>query len=131
MDVADTATPASRLEQVRIHDIVVLRPVGHLDDGLADDIRERALEAHAPVVIDLDACLQLEGSAIERITSAWTLYRPEMCFACSEVGDRRMLEARQHAGALAVFASVAQAVEVRAGVAGGWEAPDGAVPSPA
>ncbi len=126
-----TAIPASRLEQVRTGDVVVLRPVGRLDEALADDIRERALGAHAPVVIDLDRCLQVDVAAIERIASAWTMYRPEMCFACTEVGDRRMLEAHQPEGALAVFASVEQAVAARAGLPGGWETPDGAVPSPA
>lgn len=122
-----TTIPASRLEQVRTKDVVVLRPVGTLDDTLADDIRERALEARAPIVIDLDGCLHLEGSAVQRIASSWTLYRPEMCFACSSVGDRRMLEGFQSDGALAVFASVDQAMAVRGGVAGGWGTPDAAL----
>lgn len=132
MDTGHTAAiPASRLEQIRTDDVVVLRAIGHLDDSLADDIRERALEAHAPVVIDLDACLELDASAIERIATAWTLFRPEMCFACSEVGDRRMLEARRAEGSLPVFASVDHAVAARGGAVGGWDAHDGAVPSPA
>ncbi len=126
-----TAPPASRLEQVRTGDVVVLRPIGRLDDALADDIRERALEAHAPVVIDLDGCLQIAASAIDRIASAWTLYRPEMCIACSEPGDRRMLEVRQPGGALAVFASVEQAIAARDGLPGGWKTADSTVPSPA
>lgn len=126
-----TAIPASKLEQIRTEDVVVLRPVGSLDDAMADDIRERALDAHAPVVIDLDACLQLDASAIDRITSSWTLYRPEMCFACGAVGDRLMLQSRPAESALAVFASVDDAVDARGGTAGGWDVPDVAVPAPA
>ncbi len=125
MDTGHTAaSPASTLVQVRTDDVVVLRPIGALDDALADDIRERALEAHAPVVIDLDACLQLDASAIDRITSSWTLFRPEMCFACGSVGDRRMLESRPAESALAVFASVEDAVGARGGAPGGWDVPD-------
>lgn len=126
-----TAIPASRLEQIRTADVVVLRPVGTLHDALADDIRERALEAHAPVVIDLDACLHLDASAIDRITSSWTLYRPEMCFACPVVGDRLMLQSRQPGAAFAVFASVEEAVLARSGGPGGWDVPDAAVPASA
>lgn len=115
--------PASKLEQVRTADAVVLRPVGTLGDALADDIRERALGAHAPVVIDLDACVRIEASAVERISSSWTLFRPEMCFAGGTAADRRMLESQQLAGSLAVFASVDQALEARAGTVGNWDLP--------
>lgn len=132
MDTGHTAaTPASRLEQIRTDEVVVLRPVGHLDDALADDIRERALEARAPVVVDLDACHQLDASAIDRIASSWTFFRPEMCFVCSAPVDRDLLAARRGAGSLAVFASVGDAVAARAGDVGGWDAHVEAVPSPA
>lgn len=128
MDTGHTTIPASKLEQVRTDEVVVLRAAGTLDDLLADDIRVRALEAHAPVVIDLDACEHVEGSAVERIASAWTLYRPEMCFSCSEAAARRKLESFHVEGALAVFDSVEQAVAVRGGAARGWDA---AVPASA
>lgn len=86
-----------RIGHRRYDDVVVLRPMDILDDDLAGDVREQVLEAHAPVVIDLDHCVQFEASAIRNIASAWQLYRPEFCFACSSARGRMMMESLEAA----------------------------------
>jgi hypothetical protein len=116
----------SRILQQRRDDVVVLRPLGPLDASLADDLRERTLEAHAPVVIDLDGCMRIDADAIHRIASAWHLYRPEFCFACGGVGDRRMITVASVSDAVAVFSSVDDAISKKTDAPGAWpiDAPD-------
>jgi hypothetical protein len=88
-----------------------LQPLGVLDDALAGDLREQVLEAHASVVIDLDHCMEFRASAIHDIVSAWQLYRPDFCFACSGPGDRRMMETLTAAADVAVFCSLDEALD--------------------
>jgi anti-anti-sigma regulatory factor len=99
-----------RITRRRHDDIVVLQPLGTLDRGLAGDVREQILEAHAPVIIDLDRCARFEATAIADIITAWPLYRPRFCLACSSPGDRRMMESLAENEDIEVFPSVDEAI---------------------
>lgn len=83
-----TIRSEAKVARRRHGDTVVLQPLGPLDNALAGDVREQVLEAHAPVVIDLDHCARFEATAIHDIVAAWQLYRPKFSFACSNPGDR-------------------------------------------
>ena len=100
-----------RITRRRHDDIVVLQPVGTLDDGLAGDVREQILEAHAQVIIDLDRCTHFEATAIHDIVTAWPLYRPKFSLACSSPGDRRMMELLAENEDIQVFPGVEEALD--------------------
>lgn len=100
--------------------IVVLRPLGALDEALADDLRELCLEAHAPVVIDLEGCLRVETGGFHKLVDDWALYRPKMCVVCSDPGDVRMLETTSLRFPLPLFATVDQAVAALPEKGLGW-----------
>jgi len=100
-----TATVARR----RTEDAVVLLPTGDLDEPLVDELRIQALEAHAPVIIDLDGCMRLDGAALCKLASAWPLYRPAMHLVCSSPGDRGMLALLDVPDPLPVHATVDEA----------------------
>lgn len=101
----------ARIVQVRRDPAVVIRPVGALDEDLADEIRELALEAHAPVVVDLGDCVLTSRRSIRRIALAWQLYRPQLCVVCRRDSGRPMLARAGIADHLAVFDSVDEALE--------------------
>lgn len=121
----DALRSGHRILQMRRDAAVILRPEGVLDDEVADDLRMLALEAHAPVIIDLDGCVHIEGSAVRSLTDGWALYRPELCFACGPVGDRRMLQSADVAEPLPVFSDVDEALATCSST-GRFRAPDGA-----
>lgn len=122
MPVVASAPVAQR----RLADVVVLQPLAHLDLTLADELRLLALEAHAPVVVDLDRCLGFDAEAVERLASAWQLHRPQLSVVAGAPGDRVMLERLQLTWNLAVFASVEEAVQARRRRPGGWAVRTGA-----
>lgn len=121
----------ARIIQVRRDPAVVIRPVGALDEALADDIRELALEAHAPVVLDLGDCVLTNRRSIRRVALAWKLYRPHLCIVCHRDGGRQMLERAGIPDHLAVFDSLDEAMDAlhRFG-RDGWS-PATAAPRPA
>lgn len=111
MTAVQHAEPARRRIVHRRHDdVVVLRPMDILDDELAGDVREQLLEAHAPVIIDLDHCVHVEASAIRNIATSWQLYRPDFSFACSNAVDRQMMHSLGTTGDVEVFDSVEDAL---------------------
>jgi anti-anti-sigma regulatory factor len=112
--------------QQRRDGVVVLQPLGRLDDALADELRLLALEAHAPVVIHLDRCTTFEASAIDRLASAWQLHRPQLSLVAGDTGDRFMLERLASTWSVAVFGRVDDAIEARRRGPDGWAARTGA-----
>lgn len=120
--MAITVPPRSRrapISQQRAGAVVILRPSGPLDDDLADDIREAALEAHHPVVIDLSDCAVVGREPAQRIAFAWKLFRPRMSIVCPRSSGRRLLHRAGVDSHVAVFPTVAAAVEA-APEADGW-----------
>lgn len=68
-------------------DLVVLQPDGALDRSVVDELRSLALEAQAPVVVELHACLRFDADALRRPTEDWELFRPPMSLVCTLAGD--------------------------------------------
>ena len=112
-----TLTPPSepaRVTQLRRDGVSIIRPTGRLDADLADEIRHLALEARAPVVVDLDDCVLIDPAAVLRIVSGWEFFRPEMCVVSSRPGARQLLQRAGVDAELAVFPSVDHAMDDRA-----------------
>ena len=112
--------PALRVSQHRRDGVVVLRPIGALDRTLVDELRQLALEAHAPVVVELSECVLVDPAALQRIAQGWELYRPLMCIVCHRASGRQLLERAGVTEHAAVFERVGQALEARTGRPDGW-----------
>ena len=102
-----------RVERLRIGDMTVLRPRGGLDRDLADDVRQFALEAHGPVVIDLDECILVDPRSVQRLAFEWEMYRPEMCVVSSRNATRELRHHVRVDEELLVFDDVDRALEDR------------------
>jgi hypothetical protein len=109
MSITDRPGTAS-IARRRTDHAVVLRTSGGFDEPLVDELRIQALEAHAPVVIDLDGCTSLDAAALRKLASAWPLYRPEMHLVCGAPGDRGLLALLDVPDPLPVHATVADAL---------------------
>lgn len=105
----------SRIRQTRLDGVSIVRPAGALDRMLADDIRGCALDAHAPVVIDLTDCVVTDTASLRRVAVEWQLYRPHMCMVSPRATLRRPLRRSGIDQHLPVFTSVEQAMHT-----GGW-----------
>lgn len=99
---------SSRITQRREDDVSVIRPTGALDRDLADDIRERCLEAHRPVVIDFTDCVLTDIASLRRVVLEWQLYRPHMCIVSPRATVLRRAAVDHH---VPVFRSVEEAME--------------------
>ena len=118
---ADVRTQKTqRVSHHRRDDIVVLRPIGALDGTLVDEVRELALGAHAPVIVELNECVLVDPAALRRIAQGWELYRPQMCIVCHRAGGRQLLARAGVDQHLAIFERVGQALVARAEASGGW-----------
>ena len=109
----DTQPDTPRVDRQRIGEMTVLRPRGRLDRDLADDVRQFALEAHGPVVIDLDDCALIDPASVQRLAFEWELYRPEMCVVSSRNATRELLHLASVDQELPVFADVDHAADAR------------------
>lgn len=80
-----------RVDQQRVDGAVVVQPIGRLDADLVGDVRQVALEAHAPVIVDLTGSVLIDPIAVQRIAHDWELYRPRMCIVCPRPTGRELL----------------------------------------
>ena len=106
---------APRITQTRMDGATILRPIGALDGNLVEDIREVALEAHGPVVVDLEEAVLVDPTPLRRIVLGWQLYRPPMCIVCHRPAALELLHRADIGQHVAVFESVEAAL-----IGGGW-----------
>ena len=111
---------AQRVSQHRREEVVVLRPVGALDGTLVGEVRQLALEAHAPVIVELTECVLVDPAALQRIALGWERYRPQLCIVCHRASGRQLLERAGIDQHLAIFERVGQALVARAESPDGW-----------
>lgn len=103
---------AAPIGRTRTAGAVILRPSGVLDVFLADELRIQVLEAHAPVVIDLDACDLVESAALTILSSSWAMYRPAMHLVSTDESLRVQASAVDVRDPLPVHADVEAALAV-------------------
>jgi hypothetical protein len=102
---------APRISQHRVGAVAVLCPRGGLDFEVAEELRELALGAHAPVVIDLRECVLIHPESIHRLAVDRALYRPQLCLVCPRQSGRELLRLAAVDEHLAIFATVERALE--------------------
>lgn len=108
---ATVPTDASQIITEQQDGVVVLRPVGGLDRQLADEIRRCALEANAPVVVDLSDCILIDPASVDRLTLGGAWQRPPMSVVCHRASGRELLVRAGVHRRLPIFAGVEEAVE--------------------
>ena len=104
----------SRITQLRVEGVAVIRPVGALDRALADDIRRCSPDGNAPVVIDLTDCVLTDTSFLRRGAIEGQFRRPHTCIVSPRPTARRLLRRSGLARHVPVFRSVQEAMEERA-----------------
>lgn len=102
-----------RVVQHRVGEVVVLRPRGGLDRALAEDLRQLAREANAPVIVHLDDCVLVDPRALQRVAFEWETRRPEMCIVCPRNSARQLLHRARVDRELLIFRDVDLAIEAR------------------
>jgi anti-anti-sigma regulatory factor len=102
---------APRISQHRVGVVAVLSPRGGLDFEVAEELRELALGAHAPVVIDLGECVLIHPESIHRLAADQALHRPQMCLVCPRQSGRELLRLAAVDEHLAIFGTVEGALE--------------------
>lgn len=114
-----------RIRVQRSDGVVVLQPLGALDARLVERLRRAALETSRPVIVDLDECVLIDATAVERMAIDPQLAgRADLCFVCRDGACRGLLGTTGVDGRFAVFTRVEDALQARVfardGYGAGW-----------
>jgi anti-anti-sigma factor len=117
--------PHPRIRVRTTEDVVVLRPLGALDERLADRVRSAIDAATDPVVVDLDDCVLIDPAALGLVVpQRHPGSTAEVCLVSRRVSCRELIDRSGVSDRVAVFCGVDDAVQAqlfaRSGYGAGW-----------